>query len=149
MVCVFVTGKVSAITLSDTIKSSKLGEGTPDFSYTICGQGYGETTNGLYELTTDDGVIYYYRGSVDNNWVSFAGYYWRIVRVNEDGSVKIIFTWNKDNHEKEGAIIAKGKYNETNNSIYDVRYLYLQEAKKKIIIVRLRMLLINGMKKTF
>ena len=28
---------------------------------------------------------------IPNNWVSFAGYLWRIIRVNEDGSVRLLY----------------------------------------------------------
>ena len=57
-------------------------------------------TNGLYytsnlSLTEDlnnDGIgerVYYYRGAVENNNVRFGGYCWRIVRTNEDGTVRM------------------------------------------------------------
>ena len=36
----------------------------------------------------DEG-IYYFRGAVENNYVIFGDYCWRIVRTNEDGSVKL------------------------------------------------------------
>lgn len=35
-------------------------------------------------------TIYFYRGAVDNNYVSFAGYTWRIIRINSDGSLRLI-----------------------------------------------------------
>lgn len=38
----------------------------------------------------DYGISYYYRGNVVNNYVSFAGYTWRIMRINGDGSVRLI-----------------------------------------------------------
>ena len=34
---------------------------------------------------------YYYRGDVTNNYVSFEGQTWRIVRINEDGSIRLIY----------------------------------------------------------
>lgn len=34
----------------------------------------------------------YYRGAVDNNWMYFAGFYWRIIRIAGDGSVKLIYS---------------------------------------------------------
>ena len=37
------------------------------------------------------GTSYYYRGNVTNNYVDFAGYYWRIVRINGDGSIRLIY----------------------------------------------------------
>ena len=58
-----------------------------------------QITNGLY-YTNDSTVsikgeggkrIYYFRGNVDNNWVNFGGYKWRIVRTTSEGGVKIVF----------------------------------------------------------
>ena len=41
--------------------------------------------------TTDDyGTSYYYRGAVEDNYLTFAGMCWRIVRIAGDGSVKIV-----------------------------------------------------------
>ena len=41
--------------------------------------------------TEDDyGTSYYFRGAVKNNYVQFANKCWRIVRVNGDGSVKLV-----------------------------------------------------------
>ena len=34
-------------------------------------------------------VVYYYRGDVNNNHIIFAGHCWKIVRINEDGSIKL------------------------------------------------------------
>ena len=48
--------------------------------------------SGLYKSTdTNTGEpTYYFRGNVENNYVSFAGFTWRIVRINEDGTVRIV-----------------------------------------------------------
>ncbi len=46
---------------------------------------------GLYTMTDHDGISYYYRGNVTNNYVYFAGYYWRIIRRNGDGSVRLLY----------------------------------------------------------
>lgn len=45
---------------------------------------------GLLESKDDLGVTYYFRGAVTNNNVSFAGYNWKIVKINGDGSVKLV-----------------------------------------------------------
>ena len=37
------------------------------------------------------GTSYYYRGNVTNNYVKFAGFYWRIIRINGDGTVRVIY----------------------------------------------------------
>ncbi len=39
----------------------------------------------------DYGTSYYFRGTPENNWVKFAGYYWRILRINGDGSIRMIY----------------------------------------------------------
>ena len=48
--------------------------------------------SGLYKSTaTNTGeATYYFRGNVENNYISFAGFIWRIVRINEDGTIRII-----------------------------------------------------------
>ena len=48
--------------------------------------------SGLYKSTaTNTGKpTYYFRGNIENNYVSFAGFTWRIVRINEDGTVRIV-----------------------------------------------------------
>ena len=48
--------------------------------------------SGLYKSTaTNTGeATYYFRGNVTNNYVSFAGQTWRIVRINEDGTIRIV-----------------------------------------------------------
>ena len=48
--------------------------------------------SGLYVSTdTNTGdLTYYFRGNVTNNYVSFASQTWRIVRINEDGTIRIV-----------------------------------------------------------
>ena len=42
-------------------------------------------------ITEDnDGNSYYYRGNIKDNYVNFAGMCWRIVRINGDGTTKLI-----------------------------------------------------------
>ena len=64
--------------------------------------------NGLYytsnlSLTEDldgDGIgerVYYYRGAVTNNNVRFGGFCWRIVRTNEDGSIRMRYNGTYEN----------------------------------------------------
>ena len=45
---------------------------------------------GLIESTDDYGTSYYFRGATKNNYVSFAGFIWRIVKINGDGTVKLV-----------------------------------------------------------
>ena len=56
-----------------------------------------ESENGYICSAPDDyGTSYYYRGNVDNNYVKFAGFYWRILRVNGDGSIRMIYAGDAD-----------------------------------------------------
>ena len=52
---------------------------------------FGESNdNGLFKAEDDYGTTYYFKGSIINNYVNFAGLNWRIVRINGDGSVRLI-----------------------------------------------------------
>ena len=56
-----------------------------------------EETNGYICSAPDNyGTSYYYRGNVDNNYVKFAGFYWRILRVNGDRSIRMIYAGDAD-----------------------------------------------------
>ena len=58
--------------------------------------------DGLYVSTdTNSGKpTYYFRGNVDNNYVSFASFTWRIVRINEDGTIRMIMQDGINNNTK-------------------------------------------------
>ena len=70
---------------------------------------------GLYftnKNTEDNKVTYYFRGAVDNNYVYFAGYYWRIIRINEDGSIRMIYQGESADATGEDATIGSSQFNE-------------------------------------
>ncbi len=72
---------------SESILAGKDIQERTDFSTTLT-----TNTNGIiYQEDTSDGTTYYFAGDTDENWVSFAGYYWRIIRINEDGSIRMIY----------------------------------------------------------
>lgn len=48
------------------------------------------TEEGMFMAVDDLGNSYYYRGAEDDNYVVFAGRLWRIIRINGDGSIRII-----------------------------------------------------------
>ena len=51
---------------------------------------------GMYATSDDLGITYYYRGAEDDNFVLFADKLWSIVRINGDGSIRLIYQgeWN-------------------------------------------------------
>ena len=59
--------------------------GTPNFGNDAT------TDEGIYSARDDYGTSYYFRGAVTNNYVQFAGYYWRIIRINGDGTIRLIY----------------------------------------------------------
>ena len=61
--------------------------GTPNFTKTSIDDG----TNGIYSAKDDLGTSYYFRGNVTNNYVKFANKYWRIIRINGDGTIRMIY----------------------------------------------------------
>lgn len=60
------------------------------------GSGYSSAGALYYTATNTENnkTTYYFRGNARNNHVTFAGYNWRIIRVNEDGSIRMIKTSN-------------------------------------------------------
>ena len=79
--------------------------------------------SGLYKSTdTNTGKpTYYFRGNVENNYASFAGQTWRIVRVNEDGTIRIIM---QDGINSNANIAFNSNYNN-----YTYMYYTNSEAK--------------------
>ena len=93
-------------------------KGNPDFSKNST------TDDGMYAMTDDYGTSYYYRGAVTDNWVSFAGFLWRVIRVNGDNTVRMIYSGTKDSHTGEGTQIGNSAFNSTYNSPKYVGYMY-------------------------
>ena len=55
-----------------------------------------EATDGYVCSAADAyGTSYYYRGNVTNNYVKYAGFYWRIIRINGDGTIRMIYGGTK------------------------------------------------------
>ena len=94
-----------------------------DFSKTSKEDG----TMGLYytsENTEDNKTTYYYRGAVENNYVYFAGFYWRIIRINEDGSVRLIYQGETPDAMQSDAAIATTVFNTQLDDNAYVGYMY-------------------------
>ena len=79
--------------------------------------------SGLYKSTaTNTGEpTYYFRGNVTNNYVSFAGFTWRIVRINEDGTIRIIMQDGINNNTKY----------EFNTNTNNYKYMYYSNSQAK------------------
>ena len=79
--------------------------------------------NGLFvSYETNSGKpTYYFRGNVSNNYVSFAGKTWRIIRINENGTIRIMLNDLMD----DTAYVFNGV-----DATYDEMY-YSNESKAK------------------
>ena len=79
--------------------------------------------SGLYSSTaTNTGdATYYFRGNIENNYVKFAGFTWRIVRVNEDGTIRIVM---QDGINSNANIAFNSNYN-------NYTYMYYTNSQAK------------------
>ena len=87
-----------------------------------------ESENSLLCSAPDNyGTSYYYRGNVSNNYVYFANFYWRIVRINGDGSIRIIYdgtSAHENGEASEDRIIGQSAFNEQADDNAYVGYMY-------------------------
>ena len=96
-------------------------EGTPDFNTVAT------TNEGIFEAEDDLGISYYFRGAVENNYVKFAGYYWRIIRINGDGTIRMIYDGTSAHANGESSTdrqVGKTAFNSSYNDNAYVGYMY-------------------------
>ena len=126
-------GDVSSIELPDNPEDTltrlnlTLNTDTPDFRKTSCSSGCMEATVGLFKYTDDFGTSYYFRGNVENNYVLFAGFYWRIIRINGDGTIRMIYDGTSAHNNGETSTdrdASKTLYNTSAKDNAYVGYMY-------------------------
>ena len=108
-----------------TLAQAMLRDNTIIKERTSFGNAFTETTTGtLYKTNkTEDGSdVYYYSGNTTNNWVYFGGFYWRIIRTNEDGSVRMLYSGTS--HDTTEGYIGTSAFNSTYNNPMYVGYMY-------------------------
>ena len=119
------------ILLNNGGKDAIEAKGTPDFTQVAT------TNEGMYAAEDDLGMSYYFRGAVDNNWVKFGkdstnkDMYWRIIRINGDGSIRMIYSGTTAPTEStkvvmtgEDISIGTSAFNSSYNSSEYVGYMY-------------------------
>lgn len=121
--------------LNDTIV---LATDTPDFT-TVSGNNgddgngntnLGDGTKGIYATEDDLGISYYFRGAVENNYVKFANFYWRIIRINGDGTIRMIYAGTSahpngyDDSSTRDMDIGDSEYNGNYDDNAYVGYMY-------------------------
>jgi len=105
--------------LSDNggVSSIKL-KGTPDFTQVAT------TDEGMYAAKDYDGNdTFYFRGAVENNYVHFANLYWRIIRVNGDGTVRMIYDGTSKHRNGEASSDRQAGQSAFNSEYSDNAYV--------------------------
>ena len=107
---------------------------SPDFSKSACSDCESKEA-GVFAAEDDYGTSYYYRGSVENNYVNFAGMTWRIIRINGDGSVRVILndtagTSAFNNSYDDNAYVGY-MYGTSNASTYEETHKNLNDSNLK------------------
>ncbi|MCI8394593.1 MAG: hypothetical protein HFH86_03850 [Bacilli bacterium] len=127
--------KVSGVIAKDLEQTGPSGTKFQLIEYRIQGKNYTQlekesdkSDKGLYMAMDDNGESFYYRGSVNNNYVKFAGFYWRIIRLNGDGSVRLLYAGETPDAEGQNLFINKQKnaYNNPANLPGYIGYMYGQ-----------------------
>ena len=83
--------KVTGMTVSTNSSTGAKTYNLTVYPYTARVNSYDNSTMGMYATKDDDGTSYYYRGAVSGNYVKMADKYWRIIRVNGDGTLRLIY----------------------------------------------------------
>ena len=66
--------------------------------------------------------VYYFAGGARNNWVKFGGFYWRIIRTNHDGSIRLLYSGTSP--DTTNGYISTSAFNTEYNSPKYVGYMY-------------------------
>ena len=87
-----------------------------------------DNTKTLYTSTEDSKTVYYFAGNATDNWVKFGknesnqDLYWRIIRTNSDGSVRLLY--HGTSTTATDAYIGTSAFNEKGNDPMYVGYMY-------------------------
>lgn len=78
----------------------------------------------IYYADTTNGRTYYFAGNPTDNWVKFAGFWWRIIRINEDGTIRIIYQGTSANTIGTGTQTTTSTFNSSSSNNMYVGYMY-------------------------
>ena len=87
-----------------------------------------DNTNTLYTSTEDSKTVYYFAGNATDNWVKFGknesnqDLYWRIIRTNSDGSVRLLY--HGTSTTATDAYIRTTVFNSSADNIAYVSYMF-------------------------
>ena len=86
-----------------------------------------ETMTGVIYQTTDwKGTSYYFAGNPTDNWMEFGGFYWRIIRINGDGSIRLLYNGTSTTTTGTGTLINNGSGQVFNSNVNRSEYVGLK-----------------------
>ena len=103
------------------LEDNTINQTTPDFSQVAT------TNEGIFTAEDNDGISAYFRGAVTNNYVKFANFWWRIIRVNGNGSIRLIYdgtTAHANGESSTDRQIDTSAFNTNSNDNAYVGYMY-------------------------
>ncbi len=106
--------------------------GTPNFSKIAT------TDEGVYSVSDPvyGGTSYYWRGAVTNNYVKFGGFCWRIIRINGDRSIRMIYdgsTCHANGTSTSESLAVTGQaYNSNSRGSEYVGYTYTTGSQRTL-----------------
>ena len=119
-----ITFKSSTPTLlSQILKDNPTIKTRTDFNTTFTETNTGtlyKATESIAGNTPKD--VYYFAGDAKNNWVKFGGFYWRIIRTNHDGSIKLLYAGTSP--DTTSGYIGTSSFNSTDKDPMYVGYKY-------------------------
>ena len=122
------SNKKEKVSIIDNMKAEAKEETENMFDYNSDGwtvddkinytQSESQKLNGVFKHEENGNTYYYYRGNVKNNYVQFGKnakgekIYWRIIRTNEDNTIRLIYAGTDVSVENEDLTIGKCQYND-------------------------------------
>jgi hypothetical protein len=81
------------------------------------------TDEGMYAMADDYGTSYYYRGAITNNNVLFGDYCWKVIRINGNGTTRMIYNGTQKDNITGSTTLTQAEYlNLTNDATYAYTY---------------------------
>jgi len=113
---------VSKVLSKYTKDNSRSGEITAGFKES--------TPTTVYSKEDDDGTSYVFAGVNPNNWVKLGNLYFRIIRFNGDGTMRLIYS-GKGSPATSGTDtqIGRSEFNNSNNDNAYIGYMYGSEGQ--------------------
>lgn len=118
------------------------GKGTPNFKTVST------SNDGMYAANDNQGTSYYFRGAVNNNWIKYGkdssnkDIYWRIIRINGDNSIRMIYSGTTNPTAESSVVNSNGvfmkttttgigttKFNSSSNRAEYVGYMYTTNSQ--------------------